>query len=50
MLSPERVTRRPWGHRPKLCVHCGQVGPRTQVVEGWAHKRCIQKTKRRRKP
>jgi hypothetical protein len=37
------MTRLPWGHKSRHCVYCGKVGPRTQVVGGWAHKRCIPK-------
>ena len=35
--------RPPWGHVSRHCVHCGKVGPRTRVLGGWAHKRCIYK-------
>lgn len=33
--------RLPWGHRSRHCIYCGKVAPRTRVVGGYAHKRCI---------
>ena len=35
--------RRPWGHVSRHCKYCHQVGPRVQVLGGWAHRRCIPK-------
>jgi hypothetical protein len=35
------MSRPAWGHVTRYCIHCGGVGPRTQVVGGWAHKRCL---------
>ena len=38
------MAKRPsWGHVSRHCVHCGEVGPRVQVGNGWAHRRCIKK-------
>jgi hypothetical protein len=33
--------RLPWGHKSRHCIYCGKAGPRTMVVGGWAHKRCL---------
>lgn len=35
------MKRLPWGHTSRHCLYCGHVGPRTSVVGGYAHKRCI---------
>jgi hypothetical protein len=37
--------RLPWNHQSRYCVYCGRVGPRTYVLGGWAHKRCIPSRK-----
>jgi hypothetical protein len=34
----------PWSTSPpRRCVYCGNVGPRTIVLGGYAHKYCIPK-------
>lgn len=38
----------PWGHVSRHCVYCGKVGPRTMVAGGYAHKRCLPTTTKRR--
>jgi hypothetical protein len=35
------MSRPAWGHVTRHCIYCGGVGPRTQVVGGYAHKRCL---------
>lgn len=40
------MKRLPWGHKSRRCVFCGRVGPRTLVVGGWAHKRCLPSSDR----
>ena len=33
------------------CRYCGEVGARTMIVAGYAHKKCLpEKTKRKEKP
>lgn len=36
-----RSKRPPWGRVSRHCKYCGKVGPRVQVLGGWAHRRCI---------
>jgi hypothetical protein len=33
--------RLPWGHKSRHCVYCGKVGPRIQLLGGYAHKYCM---------
>lgn len=35
------MRRLPWGHKSRHCVYCGKVGPRTLVLGGYAHKKCL---------
>jgi hypothetical protein len=37
-----------WGHTSRHCRYCGDVGPRTRIALGWAHKRCIPESELRR--
>lgn len=45
----DRTQRPPWGHVSRHCVYCGQVGPRTVVLGGYAHKRCLPAAQPRRR-
>lgn len=41
------MTRKPWGHTPRHCAVCGEVGPRCYTHQGWMHKRCMMPDERR---
>ena len=46
------IKRLPWGHQSRHCCRCGKVGPRCQVLGGWAHFYCLspQEKRARRTP
>lgn len=39
-----------WGHTPRRCVYCRLVGPRVVVLGGFAHRRCIPRPVKGRRP
>lgn len=39
-----------WPSFARTCRYCGEVGGRTQVLGGFAHKRCIPKEPKPGKP
>lgn len=39
-----------WKNYSRKCIYCGKVGPRTAVIGGYAHKRCLPENQPKPKP
>lgn len=39
-----------WKNYSRKCVYCGKPGPRTVVIGGYAHKRCLPESQPKPKP